>query len=113
MSNNHDEIDVLEAEIDQLLEATERCRQIDLGSKAALVGGCVTVVVGFVWHSPLALVIAIGAILGSLALLGSNQRTLDDAVAALRAHKAKRSQLIENLELRAADGVEISMPERG
>jgi uncharacterized membrane protein len=67
MSNNHDQIDVLEAEIDQTHDAVEHCRKINVASKAALVGGCVTVVVGFVWHSPLALVIAIGAILGSLA----------------------------------------------
>jgi len=103
MSDNQDQIDVLEAEIDQLHVATERCRQIDFASKASLVGGCVTVVVGFLWHSPLALVIAIGAILGSLALLGSNKRTLDDAVAALRAQQAKRSEWIESLELRAVD----------
>ena len=54
MSDNQDQIDVLEAEIDQLHEATERCRLIDLASKASLVGGCVTVVVGFSgtvrWH---------------------------------------------------------------
>ncbi len=103
MSDNHDQIDVLEAEIDELHEAIQRCQKIDLASKAALVGGCVTVVVGFVWHSPLALVIAIGAILGSLALVGSNKRTLDDAVAALRAQQAKRSEWIESLELRAVD----------
>jgi hypothetical protein len=65
-----------------------------------------------IWHSPLALVIAIGAILGSLALLGSNRRTHDETVAALKEQEAKRSDLIESMELRAVD-VETSMPERG
>jgi hypothetical protein len=112
MPDHHDLIVGLEAEIHELHEAVERCRKIELAAKAALVGGCLIVGIGFIWHSPLALVIAIGALLGSLALLGSNQRTLDDNVAALRVQQAKRSKLIESMELRAVN-VELSMPERG
>ena len=97
----------VEAEIGELHAAVDRCRKIDLASKAVLVGGCVTVGIGFIWHSPLAVVIAIGAVLGSLALMGSNRRTLDETLTVLKAQEAKRSELIDGMELQEIQHEEL------
>ena len=63
--------------------------------------------IGFIWQGPLALVIAIGAVLGSLALMGSNSRTMDEAVWMLKALEERRSQLIEALELQVLEREEV------
>jgi hypothetical protein len=110
MHDSHQHVIDLEAEIDQLHEAIERCRKIDLASKAGLVCGFATVGIGLIWHSPLALVIAIGAVLGSLALMGSNRRTHDETVAALKEHEARRSATIDDIDMKtlsslASEGV--------
>jgi hypothetical protein len=44
-------------------------------------------------------VIGIAAVLGSVALLGSNRRTLDEITAAIRTQEARRSEMIDGLEL--------------
>jgi hypothetical protein len=80
------------------------------GGKAVLAAGCATLALGLFWGTPISVVIAIGAILGSVALLGSNRRSLQDAIEALRLNESKRLQIIEGLELRpveALDGSEI------
>jgi predicted benzoate:H+ symporter BenE len=89
----------LETEIDQLHEEVARCRKIDLAAKAVLVGGFATLMIGFLTATPTTLVIAIAAVLGSLALLGSNSRTMAEAVATLKAQEERRSGLIDAMEL--------------
>jgi hypothetical protein len=61
-------------------------------------------VIGFFGARPLPLVIATGAILGSIALLGSNWRTLSEIVAQLKAQEVRRSELIDGLELQPVEG---------
>jgi hypothetical protein len=103
MFDAHQQITDLEAEIEQLQDSVERCRKIDLAGKAVLVGGGLTIGIGFIWQSPVALVLAIGAALGSLALIGSNRRTLHEIVAALKEQEAKRSELIDGMELQGIE----------
>ena len=102
MPNQHELIADLESEIDALRDEAERCRKIDIAAKLALALGCVTLVTAFVRSSAFALVIGIAAVLGSVALLGSNRRTLDEIMAAIRTQEARRSEMIEGLELQDA-----------
>jgi hypothetical protein len=51
LPDHQDLIADLEGEIDRLHDSS---------AKGVLVGGCFTVVIGFIWHRPLALLIAIG-----------------------------------------------------
>jgi predicted benzoate:H+ symporter BenE len=98
----------LEAEIDQLHEEIARCRKIDLAAKAVLVGGCATLMIGFLAATPTTLVLAIAAVLGSLALLGSNSRTMAEAVAMLKAQEERRSELIDAMELQVIGSEQVS-----
>ena len=45
-------ISELEAEIDALRDAAERCRKIDTGAKASIGMGAAVLLVGFLWLRP-------------------------------------------------------------
>src|SRR5829696_1954404 len=95
----HQQVAVLEAEIDTLRDRAERCRKIDIGGKAALGMGCAMLLVGFLWLNPLPLVIGIALILGSVALLGSNRTTLGATITSITMLEERRVQMINGLEL--------------
>src|SRR5829696_2409151 len=99
MPIQHEVIADLETEIDALRDEAERCRKIDIAAKLAFGLGCITLATSFVQASAFALVIGIAAVLGSVALLGSNRRTRDEIMAAIRTQEARRSKLINGLEL--------------
>jgi hypothetical protein len=67
-------------------------RKISLVAKAVFVFGCATLLIGFLAATPATLVVAVGAVLGSLALLGSNSRTMDETVSVVKAQEARRSR---------------------
>ena len=73
MLNQNEQIARLEADVDELTEAAERCRKISMAAKAAVATG--------------------------LPLLGSNQRTWDDTLADIRLREAQRAELIDGLGL--------------
>jgi hypothetical protein len=50
---------------------------------------------------PLALVLGVALLLGGIALLGSNNSTLDEIVVRITAAEARRGAMIDGLELRA------------
>src|SRR5215203_3103747 len=102
MPEPHQEIADLEAEIDELIHAAERCRKVIALAKAATVtGGLLFVIalIGLVRSGPGALVLAITTVLGGLALFGSHTSTRDQIMAKIRAHDARRAQLIGELNL--------------
>jgi hypothetical protein len=103
MLNSHQEIADLEAEIDELADAAERCRKVIVLARVATgAGGLLLVVtlVGLFRSGPTALVLAITAVLGGLALFGSHTSTRDQIMAKIRVREARRAQLIGELELR-------------
>ena len=53
--------------------------------------------------APLNFVVGVAAVLGGLALLGSNKRTRDEIVASIRAHEKRRTEMIDALKLRSVD----------
>jgi hypothetical protein len=72
MPNQHELIADLEIEIDALGDEAEQCRRIDIAAKLAFALGYITLVTSFIQASAFALMIGIAAVLGSVALLGSN-----------------------------------------
>ena len=52
----------------------------------------------------LALVLGIAAVLGGLALLGSNERTHQEIAASINAHDVERAELIDGLLLAQTEG---------
>ena len=103
MPGPYQEIADLEAEIDELADAAERCRKaIVLAKVMTGAGGLLfaATLIGLVRSGPTALVLAIAGVLGGLVLLGSHASTRDQIMAKLRAREARRAQLIGELDLR-------------
>jgi hypothetical protein len=99
MLDQHQLIANLEAEIDDLRDSAERCRKIDMGAKAAMGVGVALLLVSFFWFSASALVIGIAAVLGSVALVGSNRGTLGEIITGIRLAEARRAEVIDGLQL--------------
>ena len=95
----------LEAEIEDLRDSAERCRKIDLGAKAAMGVGVALLLVSFFWFSASALVIGIAAVLGWVALVGSNRGSLGEIITGIRLAEARRAEVIDGLGLQTvSDG---------
>jgi hypothetical protein len=98
-----DEISKIEARIEELAEAAERCRKIILVSKAAIAGGfalLLVMVLGLFGSSQVAALGAIAGVLGGIVSLGSNVSTLRQTTDAISAAEALRSDLIGRIDLR-------------
>lgn len=92
----------LEAEIASLSDAAQRCRKISLAAKVMVAVGALLfllILAGFFQSAATAFVLALTAVLGGLALLGSNKRTWDEVAASIRAREAQRTALIDQLGL--------------
>src|SRR5215212_1806077 len=101
MLDQHQLVADLEAEIDDLRVSAERCRKIDMAAKAAMGIGVALLLVSFFRFSASALVIGIAAVLGSVALVGSNRGTLGETITGIRLAEARRAEVIDSLELEA------------
>src|SRR5215213_4192307 len=99
MLDQHQLVADLEAEIEGLRDSAERCRKIDMAAKAVMGVGVALLLISFLWFSASALVIGIAAVLGSVALVGSNRGTLGEITAAIRLAEARRAEVIDSLEL--------------
>src|SRR3712207_6837358 len=98
MSDLPQEIADLEAEIEHLSGAAERCRKVIMLAKMATGAGSllfIVILIGLVRFGPVALVMAITAVLGGLALFGSHASTRDQIRARIRAHEVRRAELID------------------
>ena len=101
MLEQHQPIDDLEAEIDQLREAAARCRKIDIAAKATLGVGLGLLLIAFVRVSALALTVGIATSLVSVVLIGSNRTTLGEITASIRMAEQRRAEMIDALELQS------------
>lgn len=107
MSDPQQEIADLKAEIDGLTHAAERCRKIIVLSEIATgTGGLLLVLIltGLIRVGPMALVLAITAGLGGVALFGSHTSTRDEIATRIRAQQAKRAELIDGMALQNVGG---------
>jgi hypothetical protein len=98
-----DEISQIEVQLEELAEVAERCRKIILASKAAIVGGAALLlfmILGLFGSNQVAAIGSIAAVLGGIVSLGSNVSTLRQTLAAIGAAEARRSDLIDGIDLR-------------
>ena len=98
-----DEISEIEARIEALAEAAERCRKFILGSRIAIAGGLVLLLVtmlGLFEAGQVAVLGSIALVLGGIVSLGSNISTLRQTNAAIAVAEALRSELIGGIDLR-------------
>lgn len=106
MDASPDDIARVEARIEELSEAIERCRKLALAAKIAIAAGTVWIVLTLVWLIPYIAymtVAAIAAVIGGVVLAGSNSTTWKQTEAALAASEKLRTEMIEQLELRVVD----------
>lgn len=106
MADLSDQIAELEAEIERLSEAAERCRKIEVVARiASWAGGLVLVsmILGLLRFSPELLVISITAALGGVALRGTNRSTLDEVKHKITEAEERRSALIDAMRLHTVD----------
>lgn len=101
--NPIDEISRIEAQLERLVEISDRCRKIILASKAAIAGGVALllfIALGLFGSSPAAAIGSIAMVLGGIVSLGSNVSTLQQMLAAMAAAEARRSELISRIDLK-------------
>jgi hypothetical protein len=100
------EVARLEARMEKLAEVIERCRKVDLASKAAIALGAallLAILLGIVKFHPVALIASVTMLLGGVVLFGSNNSTSEVTAAALKAADAERTELIGQIDLRVVD----------
>jgi hypothetical protein len=98
-----DEISEIEARIEALAEAAERCRKFILASKVAIAGGVALLLVAMLGLFGAGQSAALGSIalmLGGIVSFGSNVSTLRQTEAVISAAEALRSDLIGGIDLR-------------
>lgn len=98
----HEDIERLEAQIDEISSRLESCRKFILIARIALAGGGVllaAILLGIISFDQRLLLVAIAALLGGIVLWGSNHSTAQEAAEELAKAEAERTALIEGLQL--------------
>ena len=85
----------LESEIERLCDVAERFRKARIVARGAcIVGGLMVLLTVLGQAGPAAFVFAVAAILGGIAVFGSNKTTRDQVISAIKVHKARRAEMI-------------------
>ena len=93
----------IEARIEELGEAIERCRKFSLAAKITIAAGAGWIALSMlsvVSYTPETTLTALAAIIIGVVLLGSNRTTWRETESALRASKAMRADMIGRLDMR-------------
>ncbi len=103
---SREDIARIEARIEELAEAIERCRKFSLTAKTTIAAGTIWIalsMLALVSYTPETTIAAIAAMIIGTVLLGSNATTWTQTESAMRASEAMRDDLIGRLELRTVD----------
>ncbi|HEY1309939.1 MAG TPA: hypothetical protein VGF02_03240 [Pseudolabrys sp.] len=103
---SREDIARIEARIEELAEAIERCRKFSLAAKLIIAAGAIWIALSMltlVSYTPETTIAALAAMIIGVVLLGSNATTWTQTETALRASEAMRADLIGQLELRVVD----------
>jgi hypothetical protein len=98
----HDEVVRLEEHIEDLAEKIESCRKFILASRIAVPGGVLVLsgmLFGAIRFDPGIMAAAVAALLGGIAVWGSNRSTAKQAAKELALAESDRSVLIGNMAL--------------
>jgi membrane glycosyltransferase len=101
-----DDIARIEARIEELGEAIERCRKLSFAAKLAIGAGSIWLALTLLGLVPFVfsmVVAAMAAAIGGIVLLGSNATTWQQTESALRASEALRAELIGRREMRVVE----------
>jgi predicted benzoate:H+ symporter BenE len=102
MTNLHQQIDDLEAEIDALSDAAERCRKSIIVAKVAVIVGIVLFAIsllGLVRSDGTILVIGIAVAIAGIGLFGSSRGSMDQLMDKIRVREARRAEMIDGMNL--------------
>ena len=103
MTDLHQQIADLEAEIDILSDAAERCRKSMIVAKAAVVAGILLFgasLLGLIPSDAIILVVGIAVTVAGIGFFGSSRGTLDQLVEKIRVREARRTEIIDGMGLR-------------
>jgi hypothetical protein len=114
----HEQILHIEAHIEELADAIERCRKIILISKAAIAAGgtlILAITLGVVRFDPTLMIGAIAAVIGGTVVFGSNTSTSEQTTADMKAAEAHRAELISRIDFRVLrpDDADLELNTRG
>jgi hypothetical protein len=104
-----DQILRLEAHIEELTGVIERCRKISLVAKVAVAAGGIWLLasmLGAIRFDPVAMIGAIGVVIGGTVVFGSNTSTSQQTAVAIKAAEALRAELIGKINLRVVGEAE-------
>ena len=103
MTDLHQQITDLEAEIDALSDAAERCRKSMIVAKAAVVTGILLFgasLLGLIRSDAIILVVGIAVTVAGIGFFGSSRGTLDQLAEKIRVREARRTEIIDGMDLR-------------
>ncbi|KLK91323.1 hypothetical protein AA309_20955 [Microvirga vignae] len=107
MTDLHQQITDLEAEIDHLSDAAEQCRKSMVVAKVVIAAGVAVSgasLFGLIRSDPLVLIIGIAATIAGIGFFGSSRGSLEQIAAKLRAGEMRRAELIDGIDLKAVQG---------
>ncbi len=103
MTDLHQQIADLEAEIDALSDAAERCRKSMIVAKAAVVAGILLFgasLLGLIRSDAIILVVGIAVTIAGIGFFGSSRGSLDQLLQKIRVREARRTEMIDGMDLR-------------
>jgi hypothetical protein len=103
MTDLHQQIADLEAEIDALSDAAERCRKSMIVAKAAVVAGILLFgasLLGLIRSDAIILVVGIAITIAGIGFFGSSRGSLDQLLQKIRVREACRTEMIDGMDLR-------------
>jgi hypothetical protein len=102
MTDLHQQIADLEAEIDTLSDAAEQCRKSMIIARLVTAVGILmfgAALLGLIRPDPIALVISIGATLAGIGFYGSSRGSLEQLTDRIGASEARRAAMIDGMFL--------------
>src|SRR5215207_4605713 len=103
MTDLHQHIGDLEAEIDALSDAAERCRKSMIVAKAAVVAGVLLFgasLLGVIRSDAIVLVVGIAVTVAGIGFFGSSRGSLNQLLEKIRVREAQRTEMIDGMDLR-------------
>jgi cell division septum initiation protein DivIVA len=102
MTDLHQQIIDLEAEIDAMSDAAEQCRKSMVVAKAAVGAGVLLFAAslpGLIRPDAIVLVSGIAAALAGTVFYGSSRSSLEEITRKIRASEARRAEIIDEMDL--------------